>query len=142
MAAAVGTVASGVGLVSFAIDIVSAALKLKSLVSDIISAPADLLDMIEEIKDLNEVLGDLDPTSPGTISIGVDDRVVTKCKNRCVKAAGVLLTAVKELEGEVKRKRFVGSTKVVLKKEALARLRSKITTAKDLLLLSMQSYST
>ena len=135
MAEVLGAAASGISIASFAVQIVDSGIKLNRLWNAIKDAPEDIAYLKEDVQSINTVLEEIKAqqaltTGPSSAPNG--------CLELCRRAAETLENVVKDLETTISKKRLRGSMKVALKRETLAKHRTRLSDAKTSLILAQQ----
>jgi hypothetical protein len=142
MAEVIGIIASGVAIGQATTAITSSLLKLKSLWNEFRDVPEDLLHLVHELEIVYLVLAESDPQdtsgthSPSSRSL----RLAWQLTNDGAKE---LKSLVDDLQAELRHnQRWKGkfvAAKIVLKRDQIKRLKSKLKTCIRLLTLANQS---
>lgn len=147
MAEAIGIVASSITIGTLATGITSSIFRLKSYWDQIQDAPDDIRDLLEELEDLGYIIADIeeDQQQNPMSSIILDSTSSSRCLQRCRQGVDRLKDLADDLctdigsSNRLRCKR--ASTKVLLKKAQIERLRARLERAVRLLSLSHQLYT-
>lgn len=141
MAEVLGAVASGITIVALAARIGQGIVQLQDFMDQVKEAPEDILYMIEDIQTVSVVLADIDTVCPPQDSESMISKHRQKCIAHCLRVANMLDGVVTEMQDQMRKRKFRGSVKTVLKEPALKRLRERLESAKTLLIMSNQIFS-
>ena len=140
MAEVLGVAASGVGVASFALQLVNSATRLRCLWADVKDAPKEVLDLVREIEVLGRLLGTIKTIHRPIPDAAIFKAIIDQCYSLCEESAQNLQKVAHELEMLIKQKRTLGSLRIVLKKDIVAKLTSQLERSKSSLLLAQQTY--
>jgi hypothetical protein len=129
---------SGLGIASLAFQVGDCIMRLKGFWDAVKDAPDEIKHLIEEIETLSLVLSDFETSETPELNLGHE--IMSRCFQYCKKAVGILEVVVKEVEGEIKKRRRLGSLKAVLKKGEIEKLRERLMAAQSMLMLSNNLY--
>lgn len=142
MAALLGAIASGIGVASFAIQLAESVQKLKALCDDIKDAPETISCSIQQLDILTKQVEEIAIEEQENPQIFADTTSLRQCITSCKQGAAALAGIVTELEKEMTTERSIWSKlKVVLKKDTLRKLASRLESARGLLMMSYMIYS-
>ncbi|KAM0181855.1 hypothetical protein ACHAPF_001379 [Botrytis cinerea] len=136
MAEAFGVAASAVGIISLALQLGDGILKLKSFWGAVKDAPEEILYILDEL-DITHVLLTEIEDSLGSQTISP---AAARSLRLCQKGVDILNNAVRELEGEMRRRKKWGGVKMVMKKELLEKMEKRLERANSLMMMAHQSY--
>lgn len=147
MAEIIGVVASGISIAQVAGKILSTGLEIKCLLDDMTEIPGRLADLLDQVTLLAAIISEISlpdddfmPASYQASQNGSLRNAVTYCQ----KAADQLAELASSLSAQVQTtrgfKRKLGLAKAVLRKEQLAKLENRLSTAVQLLSLAQQTY--
>ncbi|ATZ57632.1 hypothetical protein BCIN_15g01880 [Botrytis cinerea B05.10] len=136
MAEAFGVAASAVGIISLALQLGDGILKLKSFWGAVKDAPEEILYILDEL-DITHVLLTEIEDSLGSQTISP---AAARSLRLCQKGVDILNNAVRELEGEMGRRKKWGGVKMVMKKELLEKMEKRLERANSLMMMAHQSY--
>lgn len=137
--AEIGAIASGMGIASLGLQLMDGIRKLKQFFDEVKDASEDMHYALEELEILGLTLSDIHTDNPSLPPIPAV--TATKCLELCRRGTDMLSTIVKDLNGAISKRRMIGSTKVVLKKDTLEKFRNRLRDAQYMLILSRQTYS-
>jgi hypothetical protein len=129
---------SGLGIASLAVQVSDCVMQLKGFWDAVKDAPDEIKHLIEEIETLSLVLSDFETSEKSELNLRHE--ATSRCFQYCKKAVGILEGVVKEVEGEIKKRKRVGSVKTVLKKGEIEKLRERLMAAQSMLMLSNNLY--
>jgi hypothetical protein len=129
---------SGTSISSLAFQVGDCIMRLKGFWDAVKDAPDDIKHLIEEIETLSLVLSDFETSEKPELNLGHE--AMSRCFQNCKKAVGILERVVKEVEGEIKRRRRLGSVKAVLKKGEIEKFRERLIATQSMLMLSNNLY--
>ena len=143
MAEVIGIVASGIAIGQATTAITSSLLKLKSLWNEFRDVPEDLLHLVHELEIVYLVLAESDPQGTSEICTPIS-RSLELAWQLTNDGAKELRSLVDDLQAELKKQnqRWKGkfmAAKVVLKRDQIKRLKSRLKTCIRLLTLANQS---
>ncbi|EXJ79800.1 hypothetical protein A1O3_08085 [Capronia epimyces CBS 606.96] len=127
--------AETVGVVAAALEFGKTVLELKQLYSSIKNAPEDLAELLEELDLFEEIMQTL-AQQDALIASYAPPAVVQRCRQSCEKAVQSLRPVCSELSNSIKRCRWRGSVKVVLKDDVMEKARQRIERTRANLLLA------
>ncbi|KAK2604111.1 hypothetical protein N8I77_007068 [Diaporthe amygdali] len=129
MAEVLGTIASGLQVAALAGKIISVGLKIRTLCHEIQDASEEVTLRLQELEALSETLQD-------------SKLVSSKARRFCERCISELYLVLGDLEGHIQKsrgmKRMVASTKVILKKDTIRKLESRLDRSVQLLGLATQ----
>jgi len=146
MAEILGVVASGVTIVQIASQVASGILKLRTLIQEVKNIPPTFTHLVQELDILVPLLTEVEalqaslpPTSSGATSFKL-------CIQHCRRSSQAIEDMASSLNQDINStrrfKRLSASLKIVLSKNALARLEKELSGAIQLLILAQQAYVT
>ncbi|KAF7945391.1 hypothetical protein EAE96_010165 [Botrytis aclada] len=136
MAEAFGVTGSAVGIISLAVQLGDGILKLKSFWMTVKDAPEEILYILDEL-DITHVLLTEIEDSLGSQTISP---AAARSLRLCQKGVDILNNAVKELEGQMQRRKKWEGVKMVMKKELLEKMEKRLGRANSLMLMAHQNY--
>jgi hypothetical protein len=146
MAEVLGVVASGIAVTQLASQVASNIVKLKNYWGQIKDAPAEIEYLLREIDALNHVLSHIQQDQVGMGSSSVNntphlEQSLELCQQGAEELGALVFELAKKVDGKHGLKQKLGSAKVVLKKDELKRLKSRLKSAVRLLSLSYQCHT-
>ncbi|KAF1344680.1 hypothetical protein BDV97DRAFT_60144 [Delphinella strobiligena] len=142
MAELMGAIASGIGIASFAIQLAESIQKLKALCDDIRDAPESISSSLEQLDMLNLQVQEVASEEQENPQVFASSTSLQQCITLCKQGTAALAEIVNELEKEMTTgKRIWGKLKVVLKKDTLRKLASRLESARGSLMMSYMMYS-
>lgn len=146
MAEIIGVVASGISIAQVAGKILSTGLEIKCLLDDMTEIPGRLADLLDQVTLLAAIISEIsldDDFMPASYQAS-QNRSLRNAVTYCQKAADQLAELASSLSAQVQTtrgfKRKLGLAKAVLRKEQLAKLENRLSTAVQLLSLAQQTY--
>jgi hypothetical protein len=146
MAEALSVAASGIAVAQVAAQVGKSIIKLKQLWDDLQEIPLSIADLLDQIDCLDPALWEAEHTfSQASLPpIFWDDRLASRSTAYCRKALASLTELVDELSIQInqpgKLRRKAACAKVLLKKDQLKRLETRLQNAVRMLSLAQQSY--
>lgn len=137
MAEAFGVAGSAVGIISLALQLGEGISKLRDFWKAVKDAPEEILDILDELESTHEVLKEIEHNLGNqTIS-----PAATRSLGFCQKGMNILHSAVKELDGEMRKRKKWGGVKMVMKKELLEKMEKRLGRASSLMIMAHQNYT-
>ena len=146
MAEVIGVVASGISIAGLVVQIAQSVMKLKSYWNDFKEAPEEIRSMVEEIESVYLLLCDIeeDQRRNPISKIVLDTTSTSRCLDHCRRGADSLKRIVDELNVEIDApnllRRKWASVMVVMKRDKMAKYKSRVEKAIQVLTLSHQCY--
>jgi hypothetical protein len=140
MAEAFAVISSAASLASFAVELVDCAIKLRCLWSDVKDAPEEVLNLIHEIEVYGRVLGTIKAEYTPMPGNAMFEEIFSQCCSLCEQGVRDSESVARDLETLIRQKRTMGALRFVLKKNIVAKHRSRLERAKTSLLLAQQTY--
>lgn len=128
-----------VGIVSLTGQIGAGLLKIKAFADAIRDAPDEIRMMVNRMQYLNMVLLEVQAGLRSEVLNKVPSSSAQLCLNNCVESAKLLNRVVKDLEGEIAKRKLMGAFKWMMKQGYINRLQSGLDTASSMMILSQQT---
>ncbi|TEY33027.1 hypothetical protein BOTCAL_0695g00040 [Botryotinia calthae] len=136
MAEVFGVAASAVGIISLALQLGDGILKLKSFWGAVKDAPEEILYILDELDITHVLLTEIEDS----LGSQTTSPAAARSLRLCQKGVDILNNAVKELEGEMGRRKKWGGVKMVMKKELLEKMEKRLGRANSLMMMANQNY--
>ena len=124
--AVIGLAASSLGLATFACTLIKSVIKIRSFCADVKDAPEELQDLLDRLENLANFLQDLGQQQAEGPNVPRDALQVQKCVVLFERALKCINDTASQLQKELGRKKHLTAFKIVLKKEVLGTLLSKL----------------
>jgi len=139
MAEAIGVVASGVGIAGFAGQTLESVLKLKQLWDDVRDVPEDIAMLLEEIELFTDQLTVIETHYQQILASSNSQPGLNRYLAFCGKIAKSLDDIVIDIRTLLRTRKRFATVKMVLKKETIAKYKSRLESAKTMLTLALQT---
>ncbi|TVY68794.1 hypothetical protein LSUE1_G008268 [Lachnellula suecica] len=126
----------GLAIFSIAIQVGDSIRKLKTFCDNVKEAPDDIMCLLNEIEMLNNVLSQAGSSTASDNLRSLEPAFTSL--DWCRQSADILDVVVRDLDGEIRRRKTMGSLKAVLKKGMIEKLKDRLERAKTLLMLAYQ----
>ncbi len=145
MAELVGVVASSAGIASLAVQIADNLIKLKAFWDEVKDAPETISDLLAHIEELNYLMVEMEESSTDFPELshlmGSRNRSLITCRRVMESLKKLVDDLGADIDNQKRVRKAWMATKVVLKKDKIARYKERLERAVDLLVVSSQIYT-
>lgn len=132
-------VASIIGIATFSVQVGEQLYKVRQLYEAIKTAPEDITALLQDCERLSKLLSHNATQSAQFAGLVPPSTSWHDCQESCNSALRKLEAIARELDQQIGKSRFTGSVKTLLRQDAVAKQKSRLSNVRDDLLLALQS---
>ena len=141
MADPLSIIAGAVGIAAFTQELARSVLKIKNFCKEVQNAPVELQETLDQIENIARIMARLSAAGAQDLDTSVDEDVLKSSLELCQKSASRVSAVAKELGQAMKKRKYLGAVRKVVKKRVMDALLLRLDRTKMDLLLAHSIYA-